>query len=192
MIRKVPGPRVRIIGGRWRGRKLPVADVPGLRPTPDRVRETVFNWLQPVIEGAHCLDLFAGTGALSLEALSRGADQVVLVERDSRVVAQLHENARRLDAQGARIVHADGLDYLNSTPRSFDIAFLDPPYRRELLELCCRRLEEGGWVAAGAQVYLEAGQPVGAEMLPSNWRLIHSKRAGQVCYHLAVREAPAA
>jgi len=179
--------RLRIIGGAWRGRKLAFPDGAGLRPTPDRVRETLFNWLTPILPGARCLDLFAGSGALGLEALSRGAAQVVLVDRDARVITQLREHIATLKAQGAELIQADALQLLqHPTHEKFDIIFLDPPYHQNLLEPCCRQLENGGWLAAGARVYLEAEAELGDLQLPPNWRLTHSKKAGQVGYHLAV------
>ncbi|HQU16210.1 MAG: 16S rRNA (guanine(966)-N(2))-methyltransferase RsmD [Chromatiales bacterium 21-64-14] len=182
--------RLRIIGGRWRGRPVPFPPVPGLRPTPDRVRETLFNWLQPVIAGARCLDLFAGSGALGLEAASRGAAEVVLVERETRVVEGLQDLVRRLDAPEVQVVRADALAWLANPVRAFDVVFLDPPFAEsELLADCARRLEDGGWLAPGAYLYLEAGGRAGLPPLPAAWRLVRSKRAGRVGYHLAVRDA---
>lgn len=180
--------QLRIIGGRWRGRKVTFAAVPGLRPTPDRVRETLFNWLQPVIDGAHCLDLFAGSGAMGLEALSRGAADVVMVDRDPSVVAALREQLERLGAGGARLVIADALAFLESPAEHFDIVFLDPPYGQNLLVPCCERLESGGWLAADAHIYLEQESSLALPPLPDGWQVLRSKRAGEVGYHLAVRE----
>lgn len=178
-----PG-RLRIIGGNWRSRRLRVALSEGLRPTPDRVRETLFNWLQPWIDGANCLDLFAGSGALGLEALSRGAARAVLVERDPEVIAALRFNVTELNAIGAEIVAADCMGYLQGAAQSFDIVFLDPPYRSGLLAACCALLADRGWVRSGGLVYLEA--PSGQEpVLPVGWVLVRSRRAGQVGYHLA-------
>jgi len=182
---------VRIVGGQWRGRRLAVAAAGGLRPTPDRVRETLFNWLQPVIEGARCLDLFAGTGVLGFEALSRGAAEAVLVEADGQAVAGLRDNARRLGAGGAHIVQADVLSWLGGTPSAFHVVFLDPPYRRDLLAPCCACLEQGGWLAPGAYIYLEAEAELGVPVVPQGWSVVRSKRAGQVGYHLALRSGTA-
>jgi 16S rRNA (guanine966-N2)-methyltransferase len=186
------GHRLRIIGGQWRGRRITfAADVPGVRPTPDRVRETVFNWLQPVIAGARCLDLFAGSGALGFEALSRGAAQVVMVDADARVAAHLRDQGAALQAPGLEVVAAEALQYLGGpAPAGFDIVFLDPPFGRDLLGPCCRSLEAGGWLAAGARIYLEAERALRAPPLPESWSLIRSKQAGQVGYHLAVRRSP--
>jgi len=177
---------VRIIGGCWRSRRLRLPESEGLRPTPDRVRETVFNWLQPSIVGAQCLDLFAGSGALGLEALSRGAACAVMVERESAAIAALRANVADLNASHAEIVAGDGIQYLQRTAQPFDIVFLDPPYRSDLLATCCVLLVNGGWVRAGGLIYLET--PSGQEpQLPDSWTLLRSKRAGQVGYHLARR-----
>jgi 16S rRNA (guanine966-N2)-methyltransferase len=178
--------RVRIISGSWRGRKLAFPPVPGLRPTPDRVRETLFNWLDPVIRGRHCLDLFAGSGALGIEAASRGAAQVVLVENQPRVVEGLREQLALLNATQVEVVQADVERYLSGPPRPFDIVFLDPPFREGRLPECMRSLEAGGWLAAQAWIYLE-GEHGLVPHLPDNWTLHRSKHAGQVDYHLARR-----
>jgi len=183
-----PAGQLRIIGGRWRGRRLAIAEAPGLRPTPDRVRETLFNWLAPVIDGARCLDLFAGTGALGLEALSRGARSAVLVESNAAVAARLREHIRTLDAAGAEVVQAEALAYLAAGPaRVFDIAFLDPPYQSDLLGPCCQALEAGRWLAPGASIYLEVERGTPVPALPAGWRLERDKTAGEVSYHLARR-----
>lgn len=182
--------QLRIIGGRWRSRRLAFPDVPGLRPTPDRVRETLFNWLQPVIEGARCLDLFAGSGALGLEAASRGAGEVVLVDREPKVVERLRENARLLSATGVQVVQADALRYLNEKPTQlFDIVFLDPPFGHNVLAPVCRMLEANGWLRDQARIYMEAEKNLVIPGIPANWRIIRSKTAGQVGYHLALRHA---
>lgn len=179
---------LRIIGGRWRSRRLAFPDVPGLRPTPDRVRETVFNWLQPVIAGAHCLDLFAGSGALGFEAASRGAGEVVLVDREHKVVERLRENARLLGATGVQVVQADALRYLNERPaQPFDIVFLDPPFGHNVLAPVCRKLEANGWLRDQARIYMEAEKTLDVQDIPANWRIVRSKAAGQVGYHLALR-----
>ncbi len=183
----MPHGTLRIIGGRWRGRRLAIAAVPGLRPTTDRVRETLFNWLMPVVAGAHCLDLFAGSGALGLEAASRGAAEVVLVERAKAAVEQLRRHLQTLQADTVRVVQADALAFLAGPPRPFDIVFLDPPFRRGLLAPCIERLEQGGWLADEARIYIEAERELPPEALPANWELLRSKGAGQVGYHLAAR-----
>lgn len=160
--------------------------VTGLRPTPDRVRETVFNWLAPYIEGAICLDLFAGSGAFGFEAASRSAARVTMVERDPDALRALHANARLLDASTVQVMQADVLDYLSAapTPAAADIVFLDPPYASGLLESALARLVKRGWVRADGFIYLEA--PARADpALPAGWALTRSKRAGKVGYHLA-------
>ena len=178
--------QVRIIAGSWRGRKLVFPPIPGLRPTPDRVRETLFNWLDPVIRGLHCLDLFSGSGALGIEAASRGAAEVVLVDNNPRVVESLREQLQLLDAVQVQLVQADIGHYLSGTPRAFDIVFLDPPFREGRLSECMHHLETRGWLAAEAWVYLEAEHGLLPD-LPENWTLYRSKQAGQVDYHLARR-----
>ncbi len=182
-----PG-QLRIIAGQWRGRRLSVPELPGLRPTSDRVRETVFNWLMPVLEGAHCLDLFAGTGALGLEALSRGARRVVFVERQAQAAARLREHFTTLGitpAGAAVVEQTEALAYLARPPEPFDIVFLDPPFRQGLLRPCCERLAQG-WLRPGARVYLESEREVGEPVLPAGFELLRSKSAGEVGYHLAV------
>lgn len=177
--------RLRIIGGEWRSRRLAFPDVPGLRPTTDRVRETLFNWLQPVIAGARCLDLFAGSGALGLEALSRGAAEAVFVDRDPKVTRALEENLNLLGADNGRVVGSDVLTYLRGGGRPFDVVFLDPPFRQSLLEPSLRLLTDGGWLGPGARVYLETEGEAGDPPLPAGWELLKAKRAGQVGYFLA-------
>jgi len=183
-----PG-RLRIIGGRWRGRRLEVPESEGLRPTPDRVRETLFNWLQPYIAGAHCLDLFAGTGALCLEALSRGAARVVMVERAPAVAEQLRRHVDTLQAQNAEVVRADAVEFLQQAPQAFDIVFLDPPFRSDLIMRCAELVEARGWIKPGGLIYIEAPSRVEALPIPASWELIRSKSAGQVGYHLARKPA---
>ena len=182
--------QLRIIAGAWRGRKLGFPSLAGLRPTPDRVRETVFNWLAPVLPGSRCLDLFAGSGALGFEAASRGAALVVLVERDAQVLQQLRANGATLGASQVQVIAAEALNYLSGSASPFDIVLLDPPYDRpELLAACCTQLEAGGWLAPQARIYLETRGKTGLPPLPGNWELVRSKQAGQVAYHLAVRAA---
>lgn len=184
---------VRIIAGRWRGRRIAFPDSAGLRPTPDRVRETVFNWLQPVLSGARCLDLFAGSGALGFEALSRGASEAVLVEREPRICAQLEATATALEAATARIVRSDATEWLASAPaQPFDVVFLDPPYASgDVLEKVCRVLDTRGWLGRDARVYLETPADAPLTFLPAAWVVARTKRAGQVGYHLARVAAPA-
>jgi 16S rRNA (guanine966-N2)-methyltransferase len=178
---------LRIIGGQWRGRKLRFDDGEGLRPTTDRVRETLFNWLQPLIQGAHCLDLFAGSGALGLEALSRGAAEVRFVERNPRAVRALQENLALLQADNGRVQQGDALTYLRGPAQPFDVVFLDPPFRQALLAPALQLLAEGGWLNPGARIYIELESELGEPVLPEGWELLRSKRAGQVAYHLAAK-----
>lgn len=177
-----PAGRLRIIGGENRGRVIPVPDRPGLRPTGDRVRETLFNWLQHEIEGARCLDPFAGTGALALEAASRGAARVVAVESDAGLAAELKRVAQDWGASAVEITIGDALVYLSGPPEPFDIVFLDPPFGSGLLERAAARLQQG-WLAPGARVYVEmdAGE---SPALPAEWTLHRDKRAGQVVFRL--------
>nr|WP_246194628.1 16S rRNA (guanine(966)-N(2))-methyltransferase RsmD [Allochromatium palmeri] len=177
---------MRLIGGRHRGRRLSFPDQPGLRPTPDRVRETLFNWVAPLIEGARCLDLFAGSGALGFEALSRGAGDVVLIERAAAVARQLRLNAELLGAANLQVHQADALAWLETTPGTpFDLVFLDPPFAEDLLAPAIERLDRHGWLVPESRVYLEAPVHVGFPPLPESWELIRDKTAGQVRYGLA-------
>ncbi len=180
--------QVRIIAGKWRGRRLKVLDMDGLRPTPDRVRETLFNWLSSVIQGAHCLDLFAGTGVLGFEALSRGASRVVMVDQSADVVQLLQDELDQFGADNGRVYRANVPNQLQTVEQPFDIVFLDPPYRDGLLLPCCHYLETQHYLAQQAYIYLEAQQPLDESELPDGWRLIKSGKAGQVFYHLAHRD----
>ena len=179
-----PSGRLRIVAGKWRSRLLPIADEPGLRPTSERIRETLFNWLAPTIEGSRCLDLFAGSGALGLEALSRGASQVVFVEKSARAAAMLEESISTLRASGAEILQMDAMDYLRGRPRAFDVVFLDPPFDADLTGDLCRLLDERGWLASGARLYLEQDQKRALPELPDGWTVLREKTAGQVRYAL--------
>jgi 16S rRNA (guanine966-N2)-methyltransferase len=183
----MPPGQIRIIGGQWRGRKLKVPDVPNLRPTPDRVRETLFNWLAMTIQGAYCLDPFAGSGALGFEALSRGAAHVVMVDQSSTVVKLLQEESQTLKATNAEIYQARAPLQLKKPAKLFDIVFLDPPFQEGSLLPTCFFLEENGFLANNAYIYLEANQTLQPSDLPLNWKIIKSKKAGQVAYHLIQR-----
>jgi 16S rRNA (guanine966-N2)-methyltransferase len=177
---------VRIIGGGWRGRRVRFPDIPGLRPTPDRVRETLFNWLQRAIVGARCLDLFAGSGALGLEALSRGAKELVFVEQAVAASRALQEQLNRFGG-GAKgqVVEMGAARYLRSLPQPFDIVFLDPPFGQDALAEYVPLLDGSEWLAPGALVYLENEKTAGVPPLPARWQLLKSKSAGEVGYHLA-------
>lgn len=182
------GGSLRIIAGTLRGSRLQVPDAPGLRPTPDRVRETLFNWLAPWIAGARCLDLYAGTGALGIEALSRGAGECVFVERDRRLQQLLLDNLARLKVEHARVVGADALDFLMGPVQAFDLVFLDPPFEAGLWQEAARRLEQGGWLAPAALVHVEA--PADARpRLPPEWTLHRQARAGAVAHAVYRRAA---
>jgi 16S rRNA (guanine966-N2)-methyltransferase len=176
---------VRIVGGEWRGRRLSFPDVAGLRPTPDPVRETLFNWLMPVIRGARCLDLFAGSGVLGFEALSRGAAAAVLVERAALAAGALRETARVLGAGDRAAIHAQPAQvYLAAAVGPFDVVFLDPPFDAQALPAAFGALVRPGLLASDAMVYAEtrSGEPL--PPLPAGWRIHRSGRAGEVGYHL--------
>lgn len=179
---------VRIIAGKWRGRRLKVPETKGLRPTPDRVRETLFNWLTPYIKGAYCLDLFAGSGILGFEALSRGARYVEMIDQSQQVVNILQQELAQFDATNAQIYKATVPKQLSKAVRPFDIIFLDPPYDENLLIPCCHYLEEHDFLTKIAYVYLEARHLIKDNELPFHWHIIKNGRAGQVYYHLAKRE----
>ncbi len=176
---------VRIIGGKWRSRNLRFVSVDGLRPTGSRIRETLFNWLAPTIEGARCLDLFAGSGALCFEALSRGADCCVAIEANSQAVSELRHNQAQLTANNLDIVSGDCQKLLErgNTAKPYDIIFLDPPFDMKLHKQASRLLISGNWLASKAQVYCEF-PATEAQDLPLSWRLIKDKIAGNVRYCL--------
>lgn len=177
--------QVRIIAGQWRGRKLEFPDSQGLRPTSDRIRETLFNWLAPVLPGAECLDLFAGSGALGFEAASRGAARVVMVEREVDVFQHLREQSARLSATTVEVVNSHANDYLAGTGEAFDIVFLDPPFGETgLLRSVIHRLSQGQWIKPGGYIYLETGKDDETPQLPENWRSYRHKQAGRVLYQL--------
>ena len=179
---------LRIVAGNLRGSKLAVPDVEGLRPTPDRVRETLFNWLAPVIAGARCLDLFAGSGALGIEALSRGAGGCVFVERDRALCRLLRDNLAPLRVTGARVVAATAAAFLRTPAQAFDLVFLDPPFAADLWSASAQQLEQGGWLAAGAHVHIESPREARFE-LPPDWALHREGHAGAVRHALYRRLA---
>ncbi|MGB5834617.1 MAG: 16S rRNA (guanine(966)-N(2))-methyltransferase RsmD [Thiohalocapsa sp.] len=182
-----PTGQLRIIGGRFRGRRLPILTEPGLRPTIERSRETLFNWLAPIVDGSRCLDCFAGSGALGLEAASRGAAQVLMVEHSGPVARQLRRNTALLGADEVAVIDADVIAWLaEQSAQQFDIVFLDPPFGRGLLTLAFDLLRTGGWVAAGTRVYLETAVAEGYPPLPPDWTLVRDKCAGQVRYGMVV------
>jgi 16S rRNA (guanine966-N2)-methyltransferase len=175
--------RIRIIGGSLRNSRLEVPDLPGLRPTPERVRETLFNWLAPVLAGVAALDLCAGTGALGIEALSRGAGTVRFVERDARAAQALRGNLARLKAGDGAVSVADAVAFLDGPPTPFGLAFLDPPFAADLWSRLAQKLEEKGWLATQAWIYVESPREH-APALPSNWALHREGRAGEVRHAL--------
>ena len=174
-----PRGRVRIVGGTWRSRLIQVQASPELRPTPDRVRETLFNWLGQDLSGLACLDLFAGSGVLGFEAASRGAARVVMVERERETLAQLRANRAALDAQQVEVVPGDAFEYLARSGERFDVVFLDPPFRQNALPAALAGL--ASHLRPAARVYLEAAQPLA---LRPPWEELRHKRAGNVSYQL--------
>jgi 16S rRNA (guanine966-N2)-methyltransferase len=174
---------IRIIAGKHRGRKLPVLMAEGLRPTTDRVKETVFNWLMPYIKDAKCLDCFAGSGSLSFEAMSRGAQQVTLLELNKAAVNQLKANKKLLKAENIKIDQVNTLEYLKNSIEVYDLIFLDPPFRKKLVEQCAVLLNSG-WLTENALIYVEMEANYISQQLPNNWNLLKEKIAGQVSYQL--------
>ncbi|WP_030074379.1 16S rRNA (guanine(966)-N(2))-methyltransferase RsmD [Halomonas alkaliantarctica] len=183
---KPPG-KLRIIGGDFRRRQLPVLDHPGLRPTPDRVRETLFNWLGQHLFNKRVLDLFAGTGALGFEALSRGANHVTFIERDARVAALIGENIITLGASNGRVVNSDALIFLDQPSQPSDVIFLDPPFYQGLAASCCAMLEANNWLTDEAMIYLETENSLSPEV-PANWQLYRETQAGESAARLYVRK----
>jgi 16S rRNA (guanine966-N2)-methyltransferase len=179
---------LRIIGGEWRGRKLRFPPLAAIRPTPNRVRETAFNWLQGVVPGSRCLDLYAGSGALGLEALSRGAREVTFVDVEPAVVRHIQDTLRELGCDRGHAVRADARRFLDVPGVPYDIVFLDPPFAEPVLGAVCQHIEAGGWLKEGGYVYLESPAAAGEPPLPAGWTLLRSKRAGEVGYHLARRD----
>lgn len=182
--------QLRIIGGEWRSRRFAFPDGPGLRPTPDRVRETLFNWLAPYVEGARVLDPFTGSGALYLEALSRGAREALALDLNPDSVAALRGTLDTLRCGTGQLLQADALRYLaNQAATPYDLVFLDPPFNLGLLQPVCALLEERGWLANDAWVYTESEAAPSSLGLPGNWRLHREKKTGNVHYALWHRTA---
>ncbi|MDP6967847.1 MAG: 16S rRNA (guanine(966)-N(2))-methyltransferase RsmD [Gammaproteobacteria bacterium] len=183
---------LRIIAGHWRGRKVPFTAVAGLRPTSDRVRETVFNWLAPTLPGACCLDLFAGTGALGLEALSRDASVVDMVELSQVAMQQLRNNLALLpmqENQVAKVHNMSCFDWLRQAHKTYDIVFLDPPFALSLMDDVLALLQEGQLLRQGSLIYIEQPTPLASLSLPEHWHLHRQKKAGQVHYGVLRVEA---
>ena len=183
---RVPPGEVRLIGGQWKRSKLPVVNAPGLRPTPDRVRETLFNWLGQDLSGWRCLDAFAGSGALGFEAASRGAAEVVLLERDGDLVASLEASRLRLGGAAMRVLRADALAWMRaSPPQGFELVFLDPPFDADIASAAlgaAKRL-----LSAGGYVYFESSQKLTTEGIGAGWAVWRHARAGAVHAHLLRR-----
>jgi len=180
---------LRIISGTWRGRRLRFPPSPAIRPTPDRVRETLFNWLAGAVIGARCLDLFAGSGALGLEALSRGAQHVTFVEHERTAARAIEACLTQWDRDRRcswRVVSRDALTFLAAADGPFDIVFLDPPFGSGTLGPVTARLEDGGWLAPGARIYVEC-HAADVPPVPKAWVPARTKRSGQVGYHLYLR-----
>ena len=175
---------LRIIGGQWRGRKLSFAKVDAIRPTPDRVRETLYNWLAPTIHGASCLDLFTGSGALGFEALSRGAASVVMCDTNAKIISTLKDHAAVLKTNEAVFIQADALSFLNRNTQKFDLIFLDPPFDSDLLEKCFALIEQKSCLNDDAMIYVEAHSKEALPTVPENWLLHRDKKAGDVAYYL--------
>lgn len=183
--------QLRIIAGEWRSRRFSFVEQPGLRPTPDRVRETLFNWLSGHIEGARCLDLFTGSGALTLEALSRGARHVLSCDLSREVATTLRGHLLTLQCERAEVRQQDALALLaGPPPAAFDIVFIDPPFHQDLLIPACTTLEANGWLKPDALIYTESETPPALLAFPSAWQLHREKKAGQVWYSLWQRRAP--
>ena len=185
--------QLRIIGGDWRGRKLSFPETEGLRPTPDRVRETLFNWLSAYVPGGRCLDLFTGSGALAFEALSRGAIHATMIDNSPAVIHQLRQNIQELKTQHAELISGSSVEWLEGRTADqeshYDVVFLDPPFRKDLAELCCQLLEQKNLLSDNAMVYLETESELTDPRVPDNWELYREKTAGQVIYRLYQRHS---
>lgn len=180
-----PGGVIRIIGGDWRGRKLPVLDKDGLRPTSDRVRETLFNWLQFEIASKRCLDVFAGSGALGFEAKSRGAADVLMLEKSESVARQLRQNTQLLKTQAIEVQTTDSLQYLaHQAEQTFDVVFIDPPFNQQLVQPTLDALFEHAWVNHQAWLYIEQEKSLDWPTLPSGWQIYREKTTSQTRFAL--------
>ena len=189
MSNKRPRGTLRIIGGEWRSRVLNFDATSGVRPTTDRVRETVFNWLQQVTPSASCLDLFAGSGSLGIEALSRGARELTFVERSRRLTDELRTQLSLLEVQDrAQVIQSDAESFLQTCNKQFDIIFLDPPFSTDIVDEVCATLERRKLLNNNAYIYIETPRSGEPPALPSNWTISRAKMAGQVSYQLAQRQ----
>lgn len=173
----------RIIGGQWRGRKLDFIEAEGLRPSLDRVRETLFNWLQADIHGAKVLDLFAGAGSLGIEALSRGAKSVQFVELNRQAAQKIEQNLALLKTEDGQLLNGDALKFIQTNQQEFEIIMLDPPFHKGIAQQACDLLTDASWLKTGTLIYLEMEQNSELE-LPESWQLLKDKKAGQLLYRL--------
>ncbi|QSX33525.1 16S rRNA (guanine(966)-N(2))-methyltransferase RsmD [Shewanella avicenniae] len=186
MSKNRPGSgQVRIIAGQWRSRRLPIHDLDGLRPTTDRVRETLFNWLSADIAGSQVLDCFGGSGALALEALSRYADFARIYELQTTAAKQLQQNLATLKCDHAEVLNRDVIAALSlPADRHFDLVFIDPPFRKGLATQTIDQLDKNNWLNELALIYVEVESELGALNVPAGWVQLKEKLAGQVCYRL--------
>lgn len=183
--KSIKGGFIRLISGKWRGKKLPVKDIEGLRPTTDRTKETLFNWLMHDINDATCLDCFSGSGSLGFEALSRFAKKVTLLEKDKSVSKQLRENLATLNVNNASVIEGDSISYLNrDATEQYNIVFIDPPFNKNLVQPCCDALQSNGYLAPEALIYIEREIDLMALNIPNSWALLKEKSTGQVTYQL--------
>lgn len=175
--------KLRIIAGEWRSRQLLFHDAPELRPTPSRVRETLFNWLRQDVVGSRCLDLYAGSGALGFEAASRGAKLVTMVEINALACRLIKENITKLSANQINIIRSDVFKFLAFDATPYSMVFLDPPFAKSMAQQTCQWLEERGWLTENAKIYVEVERQLTLDDLPSNWLCLNDKKAGEVgCY----------
>lgn len=179
---------IRIIGGLYRGKKIHFPEVEGLRPTPDRVRETLFNWLMNDIKNARCLDAFAGSGVLGLEAYSRGASQVVFIEQSPKAHASLQKIIHQFDSSNLKLIKTDTLNYLKQNTEQFDIIFLDPPYALNYISQCLDYIVKNNLLSHGGLIYIESSTPI--ELKADYWKQLKLKQAGQVIYGLFEKLEP--
>lgn len=179
--------QLRIIGGQWRSRKIEFPDLPDLRPTPARVRETLFNWLQYDLAGSNCLDLFAGSGALGFEAASRGARQVMQVENNALACRQLSATATKLQAQQIKLYRQDVFAFLAGDAQPCDLVFMDPPFKNDIAAQVCHWLEDKNWLTAQAKIYVEIKRQAAFSEYPEHWQCLRNKSTGDVSYYLLSR-----
>lgn len=181
----IKGGFIRLISGKWRGKKLPVKDIEGLRPTTDRTKETLFNWLMHDINNANCLDCFSGSGSLAFEALSRFAKKATLLEKNKSVAKQLCENIAALNVSNAKVLEGDAITYLGQeATEQYNIVFIDPPFNKNLVQPCCDALHTNGYLAINALIYIETEVGLANLSLPNSWLLLKEKKTGQVSYQL--------